>query len=73
MAKYQLALHGFPVGQHLIPVGAIIDDISGTDDWSRLVRAYRAPIPPNAVPLNGPTHEAMCKLYPLHQVRPVPR
>jgi hypothetical protein len=70
--KYQIHTHGFPVRDRLIEVGAIVDDISGVDDNSKLVKAQRAVAPPNATPLNGPTYDALKKMYGAHQVRPVP-
>ena len=46
--KYQIQQTGWPVGQHLIPVYTVIDDVAGEDDWSKLVRANKASPPPNA-------------------------
>jgi hypothetical protein len=70
--RYQIHTHGFPIRDRLLEVGTVIDDISGTNDASLLVRAQRAVAPPNATPLNGPTEDALKKMYGAHRVRPVP-
>ena len=39
--KYQLAQHGWPIGQFLIPVGTIIDltkDPEQMNDWEKLAQ-----------------------------------
>jgi hypothetical protein len=66
--KYQIT-QPWPVRDRLLEVGTVIDTISGTNDASRLVREQRAVPPPNCVALNGPTFDALLKIYPAHQVR----
>lgn len=68
--KYQLRQHGWPIGQHLIPEGAIIDTVSGTDGWSKLAQGLNPP--PNAQPLDQATYDAMKKIYPAEQIITVP-
>jgi hypothetical protein len=65
--RYQILNGGFPVGQHLIPAGTIID-LNGTDQWSQLVKGLRPPL--NVMPLDRPTWLWLKKLYPgeTHQI-----
>ena len=58
--RYQL-LGPWPVGQHCIPAGTIID-LNGTDQWSTLVKGLRPPL--TAMPLTRETWAWMKKLYP---------
>jgi hypothetical protein len=46
--RYQICGAGWPVGPWLIPTGTVIDDVSGTDTWSTLIRERGLPPPPNA-------------------------
>jgi hypothetical protein len=66
--RYRLT-EPFPVRDRLLEVGTVIDDVSPSNDASRLVRAQRAVPPPHCVALNGPTFDALRKIYPAHQVR----
>ena len=50
-----------PIGQHLIPVGTILD-WNSNDQWSQLVKGLRPPL--NAMPLDKVTWETMKALYP---------
>jgi hypothetical protein len=59
MARYQITGAGFPVGQWLIPTGTLIDDVSGVDQWSTLVRERGLVPPVNASPLDQNTHAQM--------------
>jgi hypothetical protein len=61
MARYQLRMHGWSIGQVFIPEGAIIDTTTGTDDWSKLCKGLAPPL--NAVPLDQPTFDAMKQFY----------
>jgi len=63
MARYQLRMHGWPIFDHFIPQGTIIDDVNGTDDFSKLVRARGLSPPLNAQPLDQSTYDAMVALY----------
>jgi len=58
--KYQIALHGWPVGQHLIPVGTILV-FAKFDDWTQLA-GRRAP-PRNAMPLDQQAYDVMREHY----------
>jgi hypothetical protein len=62
--KYQLANHGWPIGDKVIPVGTIIDD-RAEDDWSRLARGRTLPM--NAVPLDQEAADALIRAYPYDQ------
>ena len=57
--KYQLARHGWPVGQHLIPEGTQID--TSLPEWAFL--AKRDP-PPNAYALDQAAYDALALAYP---------
>jgi hypothetical protein len=67
--RYQLGMHGWPVGQYLIPDSTIIDAAS-SDDWSRLARGRIPPL--NARPLDDEALQLMMKSYPNHQHWVVP-
>jgi hypothetical protein len=71
MARYQLG-GGWPVDQWLIPSGTLIDDVSGTDMWSMLIRERALPPPVNASPLTQETYDQMVKLYGAYRVGPPP-
>jgi hypothetical protein len=58
--RYQLSVHGWPIGDKLIPVGTVID-ADAPDDWSRLARGQVPPI--NAVPLDQGCYQLMLALY----------
>jgi hypothetical protein len=64
--RYQL-LGPWPVNQFCIPAGTVID-LSGTDQWSMLVKHLRPPL--NGMPLDRYTWEWFQKLYPgeKHQI-----
>jgi hypothetical protein len=65
--KYQLAQHGWPIGQWLIPVGTVIDHGKAPEqmnDWEKLALGKLPPM--NAVPLDTDCAEAMAKGYPGH-------
>lgn len=72
--KYQIHTTPWPVGDRLIPVGSVIDDVSPENDFSHLVRARRAPPPINSTALNQTTMNALKKMYPdfVHQLRAGP-
>ena len=65
--KYQILGGGFPVGQHLIPAGTIIDT-DANDQWSNLAKGRPPPL--TAMPLDRLTWEWMQKLHPgeKHQI-----
>ncbi len=63
--KYQLINSGWPIGQWLIPTGAIID-ASANDQWSQLARGRG--IPPNAVALDQEAADLMFRIYPRERV-----
>jgi hypothetical protein len=67
--KFQLRQHGWPIGQHLIPEGTIIDTDAG-DQWSRLAVGLNPPI--NAQPLDQATYDAMKAIYPAERIITVP-
>jgi hypothetical protein len=71
--KYQICGAGWPVDQWLIPTGTLIDDVSGTDQWSTLIRERELKPPVNASPLDQSTHALMVKLYGADRVGPPPR
>jgi hypothetical protein len=66
MSRYQLRMHGWSIGDRLIPEGTIIDDVAGQDDWSKLVRAKELPPPLNAQPLDQAAFDKMKSVYPEH-------
>jgi hypothetical protein len=71
MARYRITHSGFPVGQFLIPTGTQIDDVSGTDQWSNLIRERGLPPPVNASPLTQETYDQMVRLYGAERVGPL--
>jgi hypothetical protein len=73
MARYQITHSGWPVDQWLIPTGALIDDVSGTDQWSTLIRERGLPPPVNASPLDQATYNQMVALYGAHRIGPPPQ
>jgi hypothetical protein len=70
MARYQITHSGWPVDQWLIPTGALIDDATGTDQWSVLIRERALPPPVNASPLDQATYNQMVALYGAHRIGP---
>jgi hypothetical protein len=72
MAKYQLRQTGWPVGQFLIPQGAIIDTVAGTDAWSMLVASLGLPPPMNAQPLDQATYNTMRLQFAAWQIITIP-
>lgn len=65
--KYQLAQHGWPIGQFLIPVGTIIDltkDPEQMNDWEKLAQGKLPPL--NALALDDDCANAMEQGYPGH-------
>ncbi len=68
--RYQLC-GPWPFGQWLIPSGTLIDDVSGTDQFSTLIRARALPPPVNASPLTQETYNRMVQLYGAHRVGPL--
>jgi hypothetical protein len=66
MSIYQLHTHGWPVGQWLIPVGTIIDDVNAKGPWSQLIKSLRLSPPLNAMPLDLASWQEMKALYPDH-------
>jgi hypothetical protein len=70
--RYQLRMHGWPIGQWFVPEGAIIDDGDGTDQLSLLVKSLKLDPPPNAQPLNQETYDRMARLYDKHRIHTVP-
>jgi hypothetical protein len=66
--KYQLAGHGWPIGQWLIPVGTVIDHTKTPEqmtDWEKLALGKLPPL--NAVALDDDCAEAMANGYPGHR------
>ena len=65
--KYQILSGGFPVGQHLIPAGTIIDT-DANDQWSSLAKGRPPPL--NVMALDKVTWLWLQKLYPgeAHQI-----
>ena len=63
MARYQICGAGWPVGSWLIPTGTVIDDVSGTDTWSVIIRERGLLPPPNASALDQETRNQMAQLY----------
>jgi hypothetical protein len=63
MARYQLRMHGWSIGQWFIPEGTIIDD-TGTDQWSALVKSKGIVVPPlTAQPLDQDAYAKMKNAY----------
>ena len=65
--KYLITGAGWPVQDHLIPPGTVIDPL-GEDQWSRLARGRPPPL--NAMPLTWHTWQWMKALHPgeSHQI-----
>ena len=60
--KYQLTMHGWPIGQFLIPVGTVIDiPAKDGDDWSALATDMVPPI--NAQALDAQAWNALVRAY----------
>jgi hypothetical protein len=72
MAKFQLRDTGWPVGAFLIPRDTIIDTVSGTDGWSRLVASLGLTPPMNAQPLDQATYDTMRLEFPASQIITMP-
>ena len=72
MARYQLRETGWPIGAFLIPQGTIIDDVSGTDAWSRFVASTGLTPPVNAQPLDQSTYDLMRNEFPAYRIITVP-
>jgi hypothetical protein len=67
--RYQLTQHGWPISDRLIPVGTVIDDVAGQDDFSKLVRARGLSPPINAQPLDQATYNSMKQFHGPDMVR----
>ncbi|MFZ2079911.1 MAG: hypothetical protein WAV38_25345 [Xanthobacteraceae bacterium] len=61
--RYMICGMGWPVGSWLIPTGSVIDDVSGTDTWSTVVRERGLIPPPNSTALDEETRSQMAQLY----------
>lgn len=62
--RFQLTMHGWPIGDRLIPVGTIIDS-RDNDDWSVLARGRMPPL--NSMALDQEAYEVMSTHYRQHQ------
>jgi hypothetical protein len=71
MARYQITGAGWPVGQWLIPTGTVIDDVSGTDTWSVIVRERGLPPPVNASLLDQSTYDTYDQMVQSYSARRV--
>jgi hypothetical protein len=70
--KYQLSVHGWPIGDRLIPLGTVIDlPAKSGDDWSRLVEGR--PMPLNAQALDAEAWDALVATYPEQLFRLQPK
>ena len=58
--RYRITQTGWSIGQHLIPVGTLIDT-NAQDDFSKLASELAPPL--NAMPLDPPAWAAMQALY----------
>jgi hypothetical protein len=68
--RYQITQTGWSIGQHLIPVGSVINT-NAPDDFSKLASGLAPPL--NAMPLDFPAWAAMQALYgPVGLLRWVP-
>jgi len=59
--RYQILSGGWPVGQHLIPAGTVIDTTSN-DQWSTLAKGRPPPL--NIMPLDLQTWKRLQEIYP---------
>src|SRR5262249_61838755 len=64
LMKFQITGQGWPIGQHLIPSGTLID-FSEPNIWTAL--ATEIVIPINATPLDEEAWEAQLRAYPEHR------
>jgi hypothetical protein len=55
--KYRIFGPGWPVGQHLVPTGTVVD--TSVDEWAKGLTP-----PPNCMALDDEAHQAMVKAYP---------
>jgi hypothetical protein len=59
MSIYQVTQYDWPCGNFVVPVGSVIDDVSGQDPMSQFVIANKFPPPPNAMFLMRSTYDAL--------------
>jgi hypothetical protein len=72
--KFMVAGMGWPVGQFLIPASTIIDTTNELDPWRQACRQLLLdhPPPPDAIPLDQATYDAMVLAYDPNRVARVP-